>query len=895
MERCESMIVNDGQNPQLNIKMKDYFSPLPIESLFMNKEADNRDIKSCNNINSAQEKPQTAEQKNQVKQQQQQQQDFDQTFMVDDNQQLNIDQSQLSIASQNQILPSKIHGNNDFDLSVIIMDSLDEMVDPGKMSPIGQSSFKDDRMADGSGHNGFINQCTNNDSNQPLESGVVNDDKLFAFTTPYKAQSTQTPALQTPFDNKNVKKNSYDTATRSRLSQLICELDDLDNIECGVDMDVDGGDNNMNSDNQLLKEEEDQSFIMPLKKLKMNDSYISVQDDTDNDEGELHKAQDKISQSFKEAVVSSGPNIFNFATPKASSSKQLTGSGTLTFNAHNARQQTSIINTSGLLNFSKVPLDASGMQSVRDDNLSQDSQNQQSQEIERESVQQTNNKEDNYEQLDDTPALFQLADNEQTFDTIKTDTLLQYQIPLSRSSVKNSGGVSINQKHHTQSIISCQAQSQSKQKTFDHSESLRQFEKQFDDIITMRQSNIGVQVDLDRTPTRRNVSFKQEYAGMQQQSVLLEKAFQKLTADNTTYTDIQSLSRKNEDDKTDDNQEVLAARSCSELVVLDVKRFLTHSSYYVNLQHLCINWIEGMTPLGDMEFVKQLKSLQSLYIVGHNISNLPELPTSLQLLNASCNLISSVDSVYQLQVLSLDNNPLESLSIHSDTLQVLSLLKCPLSQRLDLSADSLKKLALSQAQWRSQDAINFLFGNLPRMKSLQELHLMDMRLMEIPSSIKSLNSLERLNFNSNMIEKLRFVDELPSLINLDVSNNKLHDIGKCLRFLKKINLQQLYLCGNKFSSQFTVLDGLLKEQVPQLVQSSFSAEAESSPSIDIDNSKQSAVDDLTFINHIFYRHAVFKVLKIQWLDGLRVDKAVRIKNERQYQHAKKQLSRVLSY
>lgn len=60
--------------------------------------------------------------------------------------------------------------------------------------------------------------------------------------------------------------------------------------------------------------------------------------------------------------------------------------------------------------------------------------------------------------------------------------------------------------------------------------------------------------------------------------------------------------------------------------------------------------------------------------------------------------------------------------------------------------------------------------------------------MEIPGSIKSLNSLERLNLNSNVIEKLRFVDELPSLINLDVSNNKLHDIGRCLRFLKKMNL-----------------------------------------------------------------------------------------------------------
>ncbi|KAI3637274.1 hypothetical protein MIR68_004692 [Amoeboaphelidium protococcarum] len=890
MERCESMIVNDGQNPQLNIKMKDYFSPLPIESLFMNGEADNRDTKSCNNVNRAQEKPQTSEQKDQA-QQQQQQQDFDQTFMVDDHQQLNVDQSQLSIVSQNQILPSKIHGNNDFDLSVIIMDSLDEMVDPGKMSPIGQSSFKDDRMADGSIHNAF-NQCTNN-SDQRLESGGVNDDKLFAFTTPYKAQCTQTPALQTPFGNQNVKKNSYDTATRSRLSQLICELDDLDNIECGIDIGVDDGDNNMNSDNQLLEEEDDQSFIMPLKKLKMNDSYISVQDDAENVEGELHKAQDKISQSFKEAVVSSGPNIFNFATPKASSSKQPTGSSALTFNAHNARQQTSIINTSELLNFSKVPLDASGMQSVLDYTYNDGIQPLESQDIKTESVQQTNDNEDEFEQLDDTPALFQLVDNEQTIDTIKTDTLLHYQIPQSRYSVKNTGDFSTDQKHHMQSQNSYQAQSQSRQKTFDHSESLRQFEKQFDDIIAMRQSNIGVQVDLDRTPTRKNVSSKQEYVGMQQQSVLLEKAFQKLTADNSTYTGIQSYSRQYEADKADYNQEVLAARSCSELVVLDVKRFLTQSSYYVNLQHLCINWIEGMTPLGDIEFVKELRCLQNLYIIGHNITNLPELPTSLQLLNASCNLISSVDSVYELQVLSLDNNPLDSLSIHSDTLQVLSLLKCPLRQRLELSADSLKRLALSQGQWRSEDAINFLFGNLPRMKSLLELCLVNMGLMEIPGSIKSLNSLERLNLGSNMIDKLRVVDELPSLVNLDVSNNKLRDIGKCLRLLKKMNLQQLYLCGNKFSSKFTVFNGLHKEQVPQLVQSSFSAEAESSLSMDIDNGKDSAVDDLTYINHIFYRHAVFKVLKIQWLDGLRVDKAVKIKNERQYQHAKKQLSLVL--
>lgn len=46
--------------------MKDYFSPLPIESLFMNKEADKRDTKSCNNINSVQEKPSTAEQKDKV-------------------------------------------------------------------------------------------------------------------------------------------------------------------------------------------------------------------------------------------------------------------------------------------------------------------------------------------------------------------------------------------------------------------------------------------------------------------------------------------------------------------------------------------------------------------------------------------------------------------------------------------------------------------------------------------------------------------------------------------------------------------------------------------------------------------------------------------------------------
>lgn len=222
------------------------------------------------------------------------------------------------------------------------------------------------------------------------------------------------------------------------------------------------------------------------------------------------------------------------------------------------------------------------------------------------------------------------------------------------------------------------------------------------------------------------------------------KLFKAKTINKNTYTDLE-LALKNSDSVIDIEligfekipKKIERFKNLQELTIEDCPK--------INLEK-AINRISKITSIQKLRFFNNtkskypenlgsLKNINSLWISGDSIANLPKTIIELKELNE----------------LIINECPKIEFYNLFETLSVMDNLK-----ELDLSENLMKKVP----------------DNIGKLKQLKELWLDDNNLTEVTKGIKSLPNLEYLRLFSNEINSLDFThNDLPSLKNIDLCYN----------------------------------------------------------------------------------------------------------------------------
>jgi len=222
------------------------------------------------------------------------------------------------------------------------------------------------------------------------------------------------------------------------------------------------------------------------------------------------------------------------------------------------------------------------------------------------------------------------------------------------------------------------------------------------------------------------------------------KQFKAKTINKNTYTDLE-LALKNSDSVIDIEligfekipKKLKRFKNLRELTIEDCPK--------INLEK-AINRISKITSIQKLRFFNNskskypenlgsLKNINSLWISGDSIANLPK----------------SIIELKELNELIINECPKIEFYNLFETLSVMDNLK-----ELDLSENLMKKVP----------------DNIGRLKQLKELWLDDNNLTEVSKGIKSLPNLEYLRLFSNEINSLDFThNDLPSLKNIDLCYN----------------------------------------------------------------------------------------------------------------------------
>ena len=198
--------------------------------------------------------------------------------------------------------------------------------------------------------------------------------------------------------------------------------------------------------------------------------------------------------------------------------------------------------------------------------------------------------------------------------------------------------------------------------------------------------------------------------------------------------------------------------------------------------------------ISDISFLKELKQLQSLSLRDNQISDISFLKElkqlqSLDLRDNRINDISFLKGLKQLQSLDLSSNRINDISFLKELKQL---------QSLDLRDNRINDISFLKGlkQLQSLDLIGNQINDVPFLKELKQLkwlYLSSLQISDI-SFLKELKQLLWLDLRDNQISDISFLKGLKQLLWLNLRENQISDIS----FLKDLKqLKWLYLSNNK--------------------------------------------------------------------------------------------------
>ena len=195
--------------------------------------------------------------------------------------------------------------------------------------------------------------------------------------------------------------------------------------------------------------------------------------------------------------------------------------------------------------------------------------------------------------------------------------------------------------------------------------------------------------------------------------------------------------------------------------------------------HGLLNLNLSKTGLSDSSSLQNLPTtLKSLYLFDNVLSDLPLVPpffknlTLLSLEQNQFNNVEFVRSLKSIQTLILKNNAIETLPSSIGNLSSLT--------KLNLDINQLESLPPE-------------FGNLT---ALQKLNLDNNQLESLPNEFGKLTALQKLNLDNNQLESLpNEFGKLTALQKLNLSDNNLESLPRS--FTDLTSLERLWLGGNK--------------------------------------------------------------------------------------------------
>lgn len=209
------------------------------------------------------------------------------------------------------------------------------------------------------------------------------------------------------------------------------------------------------------------------------------------------------------------------------------------------------------------------------------------------------------------------------------------------------------------------------------------------------------------------------------------------------------------------------------------------------------------------DFIFNLPRLKELNLSGcKNIKKLPSSFTSTQSLEKLSIHVGEkhefpkeIASLKHLKSISISGN-LRAIPIsilHLDKLEELELIDTKISTlpKEIKELKSLRKFSLSQALFSSEDKpthlnLEEIFENLSSCNRLKEINLNRNGIKVIPANIKVLKGLRKFSAHDNILESFPIeIYELPNLILLDLGVNRIREVPRGIKKLRKLQVLKL--------------------------------------------------------------------------------------------------------